>query len=94
MAAASDEQFTAVIKLKPIEATPETFKEFGQVIEASNDGEEFGPNDAQLDLSHGIPRSYSTHSFFMTEYKNIDVIQITVKWALCDWILLCVFFKF
>ncbi|PPD83815.1 hypothetical protein GOBAR_DD19249 [Gossypium barbadense] len=47
-----------VIKLKPIEATPESFKEFGQVIEASPDGEEFGPTDAQLDLSKGIPRFY------------------------------------
>ena len=46
----------AVVKLKPIEATPETFQEFGQVIEASPDGEEFGPADAQLDLSRGIPR--------------------------------------
>ncbi|KAG4151723.1 hypothetical protein ERO13_D04G083000v2 [Gossypium hirsutum] len=47
-----------VIKLKPIEATPESFKEFGQVIEASPDGAEFGPTDAQLDLSKGIPRFY------------------------------------
>lgn len=44
------------VKLKPIEATPENFAEFGQVIEASTDGEEFGPQDAQLDLSRGIPR--------------------------------------
>uniref|UniRef100_A0A5B7BCP2 Ureidoglycolate hydrolase n=1 Tax=Davidia involucrata TaxID=16924 RepID=A0A5B7BCP2_DAVIN len=51
----------AVVKLKPIEATPETFKEFGQVIEASQDGEEFGPRDAQLDLSRGIPRFYIMH---------------------------------
>lgn len=51
----------AVVKLKPIEATPETFQEFGQVIEASPDGEEFGPADAQLDLSRGIPRFYIMH---------------------------------
>ncbi|KAL7228741.1 hypothetical protein ACSBR2_007438 [Camellia fascicularis] len=51
----------SVVKLKPIEATPETFKEFGQVIEASPDGEEFGPQDAQLDLSRGIPRFYIMH---------------------------------
>lgn len=31
---------------------------FSQVIEASPDGEEFGPHDAQLDLSNGIPRFY------------------------------------
>lgn len=47
----------AAVRLKPIEATAETFGEFGQVIEASADGEEFGPQDAQLDLSRGIPRS-------------------------------------
>ncbi|KAJ0102352.1 hypothetical protein Patl1_06173 [Pistacia atlantica] len=45
-----------VVKLKPIEATKESFAEFGQVIEASPDGEEFGPQDAQLDLSGGTPR--------------------------------------
>jgi len=42
--------------VKPIEATPESFKEYGQVIEASPDGEEFDPKDAQLNLSQGIPR--------------------------------------
>ncbi|CAK9139750.1 unnamed protein product [Ilex paraguariensis] len=51
----------AVVKLDLIEATPETFKEFGQVIEASPDGEEFGPRDAQLDLSQGIPRFHIMH---------------------------------
>ena len=49
----------SIVKLKPIETTPETFKEFGQVIGASPDGEKFGPQDAQLDLSRGIPRSSS-----------------------------------
>lgn len=44
------------VKLKPVEATPETFREFGQVVEASPDGDLFGPKDAQLDLSRGIPR--------------------------------------
>ncbi|KAL8240007.1 hypothetical protein R6Q59_013362 [Mikania micrantha] len=48
----------SVVKLKPIEATPETFKDFGQVIQASPDGEPFGPHDAQLDLSQGTPRFY------------------------------------
>ncbi|XP_042511559.1 uncharacterized protein LOC122086662 isoform X3 [Macadamia integrifolia] len=48
----------AVLKRNAIEATPESFKEFGQVIELSHDGEEFGPQDAQLDLSRGIPRFY------------------------------------
>lgn len=46
-----------IVKLKAIEATPETFKDYGQVIQASADGEEFGPHDAQLHLSRGTPRS-------------------------------------
>lgn len=44
------------VNLIPIEATPESFGDYGQVIEASSDGDHFGPNDAQLDLSKGIPR--------------------------------------
>ncbi|EOY18546.1 hypothetical protein QUC31_006459 [Theobroma cacao] len=51
-----DESKPMVVKLKAIEVTPESFQEYGQVIEASPDGEEFGPKDAQLDLSKGIPR--------------------------------------
>nr|XP_043631359.1 uncharacterized protein LOC122602823 isoform X2 [Erigeron canadensis]XP_043631360.1 uncharacterized protein LOC122602823 isoform X2 [Erigeron canadensis]XP_043631362.1 uncharacterized protein LOC122602823 isoform X2 [Erigeron canadensis] len=50
-----------VVKLKVIEATPDTFKEFGQVVQASPDGEEFGLHDAQLDLSQGTPRFYIMH---------------------------------
>ncbi|KAJ4903684.1 Uncharacterized protein Rs2_17635 [Raphanus sativus] len=46
------------VNLIPIEATPESFGDYGQVIEASSDGDHFGPNDAQLDLSKGIPRFY------------------------------------
>ncbi|KAK7846491.1 hypothetical protein CFP56_007884 [Quercus suber] len=45
-----------VVEVKAMEATAERFEEYGQVIEASPDGDEFGPQDAQLDLSHGIPR--------------------------------------
>ncbi|XWS07897.1 hypothetical protein CRYUN_Cryun41cG0031800 [Craigia yunnanensis] len=52
---------TTLMKLKPIEATQESFKDYGQVIEVSSDGEEFGPNDAQLDLTKGIPRFYIMH---------------------------------
>ncbi|KAE9448455.1 hypothetical protein C3L33_19642, partial [Rhododendron williamsianum] len=55
----------AAVKLKPIEATAETFGEFGQVIEASADGEEFGPQDAQLDLSRGIPRHPASRFYIM-----------------------------
>ncbi|GJV31679.1 protein root hair defective 3 [Tanacetum coccineum] len=44
-----------VVKLKPIEATPETFKEFGQVVEASADGEEFGPHELSLTSPNALP---------------------------------------
>lgn len=40
-------------------ATPETFGPFGQVVMPMEDGLPFGPADAQLDLSGGIPRFYS-----------------------------------
>ncbi|GAV91334.1 hypothetical protein CFOL_v3_34730 [Cephalotus follicularis] len=49
------------VKIKAREATAESFEEFGQVIEALPDGVEFGPHDAQLDLSHGVPRFYIMH---------------------------------
>lgn len=42
--------------VKAIEANPESFDPFGQVIEASADGLEFGPADAQLQLHRGTPR--------------------------------------
>lgn len=51
-----DTTTTTIMKLKAIEATPESFAEYGQVIEATGDGAEFGSQDAQLDLTNGIPR--------------------------------------
>ncbi|WVZ68297.1 hypothetical protein U9M48_017256 [Paspalum notatum var. saurae] len=51
-------QEVKVVKLRAVEATPESFAPFGQVIAATPDGDEFGPHDAQLDLSRGIPRFY------------------------------------
>ncbi|KAG9453288.1 hypothetical protein H6P81_006192 [Aristolochia fimbriata] len=47
--------------LKAVEATPETFHEFGQVIEASPDGQQFDSSDAQLELHRGVPRFYIMH---------------------------------
>jgi ureidoglycolate hydrolase len=38
--------------------TPETFRPFGQVIQASVDGKAFDREDAQLHLQNGIPRFY------------------------------------
>ncbi len=47
--------------LKQIEAqliTPELFQPYGQVISASEDGQPYGPADAQLQLQNGTPRFY------------------------------------
>ncbi|XP_020579608.1 uncharacterized protein LOC110024154 isoform X2 [Phalaenopsis equestris] len=49
------------IKLQPIDATPVSFAEFGQVISAASDGQNFGPQDAQLELHRGTPRFYIMH---------------------------------
>ncbi|KAL9230515.1 hypothetical protein vseg_005854 [Gypsophila vaccaria] len=53
-----EEKEVKELKVKAIEASEESFKEYGQVIEASPDGALFGPRDAQLHLSRGIPRFY------------------------------------
>jgi len=45
-----------VVTIKAIEATPANFKDYGQVVEPSPDSRGFGPHDAQLDLTQGIPR--------------------------------------
>lgn len=45
-------------KLSPQEITPESFQPFGQVIFASEDGQPFGAQDAQLQLQNGTPRFY------------------------------------
>jgi ureidoglycolate hydrolase len=44
----------------PLElATPESFAPYGQVILPAEDGLLYGPLDAQLDLSQGVPRFYA-----------------------------------
>jgi hypothetical protein len=54
--AQQSEEQEKVVTLRAVEATPESFAPFGHVIAASPDGDEFGPHDAQLDLSRGTPR--------------------------------------
>jgi hypothetical protein len=57
-----------VVILRAVEATPESFAPFGQVIVASPDDDHFGPHDAQFDLSRGIPRSvYHNLSRFQSQ---------------------------
>ncbi|RDX86440.1 hypothetical protein CR513_32227 [Mucuna pruriens] len=62
-----------VLTLKAIEATPSTFQDYGQVVEASPDGQEFGPHDAQLDLIQGTPRFYIMH----IENRSLKFSSIT-----------------
>jgi ureidoglycolate hydrolase len=47
-----------LLKLQPQPLTPETFQPFGQVVFASEDGNPYTSNDAQLQLQAGIPRFY------------------------------------
>ena len=44
------------LKLTPI--STENFKPYGTLVEATEDGTPFGPNDARLDLSRGTARFY------------------------------------
>lgn len=62
-----------IVKLKPIEVTPARFADFGQVISASSDGEEYGPHDAQLELHRGVPRFYIMH----LEDRDLKFSKIT-----------------
>lgn len=77
------------VNLIPTEATSENFGDYGQIIEASSDGVPFGPNDAQLDLSRGIPR-YPLRSLYQNQsvicclvifvpYGFVDQFQIKTK---------------
>ena len=47
-----------VVDLPVQPLTPEAFAPFGTVMAALDDGVPFGPGDAPLDLSQGIPRFY------------------------------------
>jgi hypothetical protein len=52
---------TPLTPLTPLPAqliTPESFRPYGQVIRASADGKSFDAEDAQLELSQGMPRFY------------------------------------
>lgn len=44
--------------LTPRVVTPDAFAPFGWVVEATDDGAPFGPQDAALELSQGTPRLY------------------------------------
>lgn len=45
-------------QVSPVEITPELFQPFGQVISATEDGQAYGVEDAQLQLQNGTPRFY------------------------------------
>lgn len=54
----SSEQGVTVVSLQVETLSDEKFDPFGQVIRAREDGEPFGPTDAQLILDRGLPRFY------------------------------------
>jgi len=47
-----------VLTLIAQELTPEAFLPYGQVVRPVADNANYGPDDAQLDLSRGVPRFY------------------------------------
>jgi ureidoglycolate hydrolase len=49
---------TILQKLPAQPITPEAFRPYGKVIFATEDGQEYGSEDAQLHLHNGIPRFY------------------------------------
>ncbi len=62
-----------LLKLHPQPITPEAFQPFGQVIFAGEDGEPYGPQDAQLQLQNGIPRFY----IMRLPYRGLKFDRIT-----------------
>jgi len=52
---------------------PASFAPFGQVITATLDGTPYGPDDAQLELSAGIPRFY----LMRLPYQELIIRRIT-----------------
>lgn len=62
-----------LLKLQPQPVTPESFRSFGQVILASEDGAPYSANDAQLQLQAGIPRFY----IMRLHYRGLKFDRIT-----------------
>jgi Ureidoglycolate hydrolase len=61
------------VELAIEDLTPDAFAPFGTVIPPMEDGTEFGPQDAQLDLSKGTPRFYTMR----IPGRGLTVKQIT-----------------
>lgn len=49
---------TSIRRLPALPATPETIAPYGTLIRPRPDGGAFGPEDARLELSRGVPRFY------------------------------------
>ena len=61
------------LALKVEDLSDQAFAPFGQVIRAGEDGEPFGPSDAQLVLDRGVPRFY----IMKLQNKGLTFRQIT-----------------
>jgi ureidoglycolate hydrolase len=70
---ASTVQTITVQKLSAQTITPEAFRPYGQVIFATPDGKMFDGDDAQLQLSPGIPRFY----IMRLQHRGRSFSQIT-----------------
>ncbi|KAL2623452.1 hypothetical protein R1flu_003657 [Riccia fluitans] len=61
------------IKLKPERPDSKNFLPYGQIISPKQDGGVYGEDDAQLDLTHGIPRFYIMR---LEERKHLTIRNI------------------
>jgi ureidoglycolate hydrolase len=81
---------TIDLKILPLE--PETFAAFGQVIKPAVDGTPFGPDDAQLELSRGVPRFYilplmRKERTFRMITRHLSVTQCLVAMGGKSWLI-------
>ena len=79
-AAEPNKTTTTVIKLKPVDLTPELFAPYGQVVGPTDDGAAFGADDAQLELDQGTPRCV-----VLCCVVCVGVLggRVRVKWCCC-----------
>jgi hypothetical protein len=65
-----------VLTLIAQELTPEAFLPYGQVVRPVADNANYGPDDAQLDLSRGVPRYFSGSPCFFSLFLSLFLSQL------------------
>jgi hypothetical protein len=71
-----------VLTLIAQELTPEAFLPYGQVVRPVADNANYGPDDAQLDLSRGVPRYVSGSPCLFVLFVCLFVCFSPSCWAL------------